>query len=84
MAYTPMTAEQYVVDELQNSKFKIRSLEEDVKILKNELDATNDVLNRMCKKLVLNYSIHCGNYISWDLMPTERNDPELYAELKGE
>lgn len=81
MAYTLMTAEQYVVDRLQNLEAEKGRLRGEIELLKKEVDSANNLIDRFCEKLVLNHSEYIGDYISWNFV-TEADDPELFAELK--
>ena len=81
MAYTLMTAEQYVVNKLQDIEIERVKLLEEIGLLREELDSANNLIDSFCKKLVLNHSEYIGDYVSWDFV-TETSDPELFAELK--
>lgn len=81
MAYPLMTAEQYVVNKLQDLEAAKVRLRGEIELLKKEVDSANNLIDRFCKKLVLNHSEYIGDYVSWNFV-TEADDPELFAELK--
>ena len=77
-----MTAEEYVVAQLMSEKYENKVLSEDIKILKAKLDETEDILNKLVSKMLINHSENYGDYIVFDRFPDEKGDPELFAEVK--
>ena len=83
MAYTLMTAEQYVVNKLQDLGTERVKLLEEIDLLKEELNAEKNLLKKICKNLrVHHYDEPCASYIDFCTLPNNKFEPELFAELK--
>ena len=50
MAYTLMTAEQYVVDRLQVLEAEKGRLRGEIELLKKEVDSAHNLIERFCEK----------------------------------
>ena len=82
MAYTIMTPEQYVVNELQDMKIERAKLLQEIDLLREARNEKDNVLYMLCNRLKIEHSDIIGDYLNFDTLITEHDDPTLVAKVK--